>query len=320
MRRALITGITGQDGSYLAELLLSKGYQVWGTLRRSSSLNTGRIDHIFKDLHLRYADLTDYCSVSRVIKEAQPDEIYNLAAQSQVRNSFDIPEYTADADAMGTLRMLEATRELVPDARFYQASSSEMFGRTPAPQNEETRMDPCSPYGTAKLFAYHTARNYSYGYDMFVSNGILFNHESPRRGETFVSRKITRAVSRIHHGLQQRLVLGNLDAKRDWGYAPDYVDAMWWMLQLTFPTDLVIATGEMHTVHEFVEKAFDFVHLKWYDYVDIDKKYFRPNEVNELQGDASKAKRVLGWEPKVKFDQLVEIMMKADLEAALRER
>ena len=320
MKTALITGITGQTGSHLAEFLLSRDYRVHGIIRRSSSINTRRIDHIFDRLELHYGDMTDFASLNSIIWDVGAQEIYNLAGQSHVRTSFEVPLYTAQAVAIGTLNLLEAVKHDYDGERIYQASSSEMFGSSPAPQNEQTEFRPESPYGVSKLFGYWNARNYREAYDMHITNGILFNHEGPRRGETFVSRKITRAVARIHHGLQQRLVLGNLDAKRDWGYAPEYAEAMYLMLQQDHPDDFVIATGEMHTVQEFVEKAFDFVHLKWYDYVDIDKKYFRPNEVNELQGDASRAKRILGWEPKVKFDKLVEIMMKADLEAALHER
>jgi GDPmannose 4,6-dehydratase len=317
----LITGITGQDGSYLAELLLSKGYEVHGIIRRSSSFNTDRIDHIYQDPHeagvrlrLIYGDLDDASSLNKVIRTVRPDEIFNLGAQSHVRASFDIPEYTADVDALGTLRLLEAIRESDLNPRFYQASSSELFGLAPeCPQNERTPFHPRSPYAISKLFAYWTVVHYREAYGLFACNGILFNHESPRRGETFVSRKITRAAARIKHGLQQKLYLGNLDAKRDWGYAPEYVEAMWRMLQQEQPEDYVIATGESHSVREFLDEAFGYVGLDWRPYVEIDPKYFRPTEVEVLEGDAGKAKQKLGWEPKVRFKQLVRLMVDADL-------
>jgi GDPmannose 4,6-dehydratase len=317
----LITGITGQDGSYLAELLLSKGYEVHGIIRRSSSFNTDRIDHIYQDPHeagvrlrLIYGDLDDASSLNKIIRTVRPDEIFNLGAQSHVRASFDIPEYTADVDALGTLRLLEAIRESDLNPRFYQASSSELFGLAPeCPQNERTPFHPRSPYAISKLFAYWTVVHYREAYGLFACNGILFNHESPRRGETFVSRKITRAAARIKHGLQQKLYLGNLDAKRDWGYAPEYVEAMWRMLQQEQPEDYVIATGESHSVREFLDEAFGYVGLDWRPYVEIDPKYFRPTEVEVLEGDAGKAKQKLGWEPKVRFKQLVRLMVDADL-------
>ena len=320
MRKALITGITGQDGSYLAELLLSKGYEVHGIIRRSSSFNTGRIDHLYRDPHEEgvrlfnhYADLSDPVALARLLYELQPDEIYHLGAQSHVRVSFDMPVYTFDITAMGTVRILEAMRETGVSARFYQASSSEMFGSAPPPQSETTPFHPRSPYGVAKVAAYWAAVNYREAYGMYVANGILFNHESPRRGETFVTRKITRAVARIKAGLQDKLYLGNLDAKRDWGYAPDYVEAMWRILQAPEPGDFVIATGEQHSVREFCELAFSHVGLDWRDYVEIDPRYFRPAEVDSLLGDASKARRELGWEPKVGCEELVRIMVDADV-------
>jgi GDPmannose 4,6-dehydratase len=320
MKKALITGITGQDGSYLAELLLSKGYEVHGIIRRSSSFNTGRIDHLYRDPHEEgvrlfnhYADLSDPVALARLLYELQPDEIYHLGAQSHVRVSFDMPVYTFDITAMGTVRILEAMRETGLNARFYQASSSEMFGSAPPPQSEVTPFHPRSPYGVAKVAAYWTAVNYREAYGMFVANGILFNHESPRRGETFVTRKITRAVARIKAGLQDKLYLGNLDAKRDWGYAPDYVEAMWHILQAAEPDDYVIATGEQHSVREFCELAFAHVGLDWQEYVEIDPRYFRPAEVDSLLGDASKARQELGWEPKVGFEELVRIMVDADV-------
>ncbi len=312
--RALITGVTGQDGSYLAELLLSKGYDVYGTIRRSSSFNTGRIDHISDQMHFCYNDLTDGSALNRFVGEVQPDEVYNLGAQSHVRVSFDIPEYTANVDAIGTLRLLEALKAQCPKARFYQASSSELFGKVQEiPQTERTPFYPRSPYGIAKQFAYWTTVNYR-EMGLFASNGILFNHESPRRGGTFVSKKITTAAARIKRGQQKELLLGNLDAMRDWGYAKEYVEAMWLMLQQETPEDFVIATGETHTVQEFVEEAFSYLGLEWRDYVHIDPKYYRPTEVDILQGDASKAKRVLGWEPRVKFHELVRLMIDAEYE------
>lgn len=320
MKKALITGITGQDGSYLCELLLKKGYEVHGIIRRSSSFNTGRIDGVFDQIHGHYGDLTDAGSLYSIFHEVQPDEIYNLGAQSHVRTSFDIPEYTADTDALGTLRLLEAARIWTPEARFYQASSSEMFGSASAPQNENTPFHPRSPYGISKVFGYWAAVNYRESYWMNISNGTLFNHESPRRGETFVTKKITRAAARIFLGLQGVLYLGNLDAKRDWGYAPEYVEGMWRMLQQDKSDDYILATGETHTVREFADEAFRYVGLNYKDYVEIDSKYFRPTEVDFLQGDAAKAKRILGWEPKVKFKELVEIMMKAELEELKYDR
>ena len=326
MKRALITGITGQDGSYLTELLLSKGYEVHGVIRRSSSFNTGRLDDIYQDPHesgvrlrLHFGDLTDGSSLNKILRMVQPDEIYHLGAQSHVRVSFDIPEYTGEVTALGTTRLLEAIRETGLRPRFYQASSSELYGATPAPQREDTPMRPRSPYAIAKLYGYHMAINYREAYGFFVSNGILFNHESPRRGETFVTRKITRAAARIKLGLQDKLFLGNLDAKRDWGFAGDYVEAMWRILQHDTPTDFVIATGEMHTVREFLELAFAELGLAPARHVEIDPRYFRPTEVDELCGDASRARTLLGWEPKVGFPQLVKMMVAGDLEAAERE-
>jgi GDPmannose 4,6-dehydratase len=319
-KTALITGITGQDGSYLAELLLNKGYVVHGIKRRSSSFNTSRIDGVLPDWHerearlfLHFADLSDSTSLIRLLYRLQPDEIYHLGAQSHVLVSFEIPEYTGDITALGTVRLLEAIRESGIKTKFYQASSSEMFGKVvETPQRETTPFRPCSPYGCSKVYSYWTTVNYREGYGLFACNGILFNHESPRRGETFVSRKITRAVAKIRAGLQDRLYLGNLDAKRDWGYAPEYVEAMWSMMQLDEPGDFVVATGETHTVREFAQIAFDCVGLDWQKYVEIDQKYFRPNEVDILQGDASKAERMFGWRPKVKFDGLVKLMVEAD--------
>jgi GDPmannose 4,6-dehydratase len=319
MKKALVTGITGQDGSYLAELLLEKNYEVWGSLRRSSSFNTGRIDHIFNRLHLRYADLTDAVSIDNLFIESKPDEIYNLASQSHVSVSFSIPEYTADTTAIGVLHMLTAMRVWAPEAKFYQASSSEMFGSALPPQNELTVFHPRSPYGVAKVYAHNMAVNFRESYGMHVSNGILFNHESPRRGDTFVTKKIVNGVVNIFNELQNTLKLGNLDAKRDWGYAPEYVEGMYRMLQQDKPDDYVLATGETHTIREFCQEAFGYLGLKYEDYVEIDPKYYRPAEVDVLQGDASKAKRVLGWEPKVKFKDLVKIMMKAELEDAKKK-
>jgi len=323
MKKALITGITGQDGSYLAELLLEKGYEVHGAIRRSSSFNTGRIDHLYQDPHeegvrffLHFVDLNDPLSLVRLIMSAKPDEIYNLGAQSHVRVSFDMPEYTTETVALGTLRLLEALRITEAPVRFYQAGSSEMFGSTPPPQSETTVFHPQSPYAAAKLFAHHLAQQYREGYDLFIANGILFNHESPRRGETFVTKKITEAVANIVTGKQDYLYLGNLSAKRDWGYAPDYVEAMWLMLQQDEPDDYVIATGEMHSVEEFAATAFELVGLHWQDYVRIDPRYYRPNEVAELCGDASKARTKLGWQPRVSFRELVQIMLNDDLRAA----
>ncbi len=319
---ALLTGLTGQDGSYLADLLLAKGYEVHGIIRRSSSFNTGRIEHLYRDphepdvhLHMHHGDLSDPVALTRMIYELQPDEIYHLGAQSHVRVSFEIPEYTFDITGGGTLRLLEAIRESAVNTRFYQASSSEMFGATPPPQNEETPFHPRSPYGVAKVAAYWATVNYREAYGLFAVNGILFNHESPRRGETFVTRKITRAVARIKAGIEDKLYLGNLDAERDWGYAPDFVEAMWMMLQADEPEDYVIATGEKHSVREALEVAFAHAGLSLEDHVEIDPKYFRPSEVDSLLGDASKAREKLGWEPKVRFKELIELMVDADISA-----
>lgn len=320
MRRALITGVTGQDGSYLAELLLAKGYEVHGIKRRSSTFNTERVDQIYQDPHdqpnffLHFADLSDASSLWKLLYDIQPDEVYNLAAQSHVRVSFDIPEYTADITATGALRLLESMRGTGVKARFYQASSSEMFGATRPPQDEYAVFHPRSPYACAKLFAHSITVNYREGYGMHASSGILFNHESPRRGETFVTRKIARAVAHIARGLQEKLFLGNLDAKRDWGYAPEYVEAMWLMTQQDEPGDFVIGTGETHSVREFVEESFAQANLDWRDYVAIDPRYFRPSEVDALQADASKARRLLGWEPRTSFRELVKIMVAAETE------
>jgi len=320
-KKALITGITGQDGSYLAEFLLSKGYEVHGLIRRSSTFNTGRIDHIYVDPHeagtklfLHYGDLNDGGQLSNIIYNIQPDEIYHLGAQSHVRVSFDMPEYTGDITALGTTRLLEAIRRSGIKTRFYQASSSEMFGDAPAPQGEETPFRPRSPYAVAKVYAYWMVRNYREGYGMFAANGILFNHESPRRGETFVTRKITRAIARIKAGLQSKLFLGNLEAKRDWGYAPDYVEAMWLMLQQDEPDDFVIGTGESHSVKEFLGEAFSYAGLDWKEHVEIDPRYFRPTEVEFLLSDPSKARGRLGWKPRINFKDLVKIMVDYDME------
>ena len=325
-KRALITGISGQDGSYLAELLLEKGYEVHGIVRRSSSFNTDRIDHLYHDPHeqgvrlfTHYGDLADATALVKLLYELQPDEVYNLGAQSHVRVSFDIPEYTFDVTGAGTVRLLEAIREAGVSPRFYQASSSEMFGAAPPPQNEETPFHPRSPYGVAKVAAYWATVNYREAYEMFAVNGILFNHESPRRGETFVTRKITRAVARIAAGMQDKLYLGNLEAQRDWGYAPDYVEAMWMMLQADEPDDFVIATGETHTVREAAETAFARQGLDPGEHLEIDPKYYRPSEVDVLLGDASKAKEKLGWQPKVRFQDLIELMVDADV-AALQDQ
>jgi len=327
MKKALITGITGQDGSYLAELLLKKGYQLWGIMRRSSSFHTGRIDHLYKDPHehprlrLVYGDLTDGSNLSTIINEIQPDEVYNLGAQSHVRVSFDMPIYTADTDALGTLRLLEAIRSTDKPAKFYQASSSEMYGKViETPQTEKTPFYPRSPYGCAKAYSFWQTVNYREAYGLFACNGILFNHESPRRGETFVTRKITRAATRIKLGLQDKLYLGNLEAKRDWGFAGDYVEANWLMLQQDKPDDYVVATGESHSVREFVDEVFSYLDLDWQKYVEIDRRYFRPSEVDYLQGDASKAKKVLKWEPKVTFKELARIMTDADMKIAENEK
>ncbi len=321
-KKALITGITGQDGSYLTELLLAKGYEVHGIIRRSSTFNTGRIEHIYIDPHepkvnlfLHYGDLNDGGQLSNLVYNIHPDEIYNLGAQTHVRVSFDMPEFTGDITGIGTTRLLEAVRRSGIKTKFYQAGSSEMFGDAPSPQNEDTPFRPRSPYAAAKVYAHWMVKNYREGYGMFASNGILFNHESPRRGETFVTRKITRAVARIKYGLQDKLYLGNLEAKRDWGYAPDYVDAMWLMLQQETPDDFVIATGESHSVKEFLQEAFSYAGLDWQPYVAIDSRYFRPTEVEFLQGDAAKAKKILGWQPKVGFKELVRKMVDADIMA-----
>jgi len=320
MTKALITGITGQDGSYLAEFLLEKGYEVHGIIRRASTFNTGRIDHLYKDPHingvrlfLHYGDIADSTNLIKLLYRIQPDEVYHLAAQSHVRVSFDIPEYTGNVTALSTVRILEAIRETGMKSKFYQASSSEMFGKViETPQRETTPFYPRSPYGAAKLYAHWMTVNYREAYGLFASSGILFNHESPRRGETFVTRKITRAVAGIKAGSQNKLYLGNLDAKRDWGYAKEYVEAMWLMLQQDVPDDYVIATGETHSVREFLEEAFSYVDLDWHDYVELDSKYLRPAEVDELVGDAGKAKRILNWEPEVTFKELVRLMVDAD--------
>jgi GDPmannose 4,6-dehydratase len=329
MKKALITGITGQDGSYLAELLLSKGYEVHGIIRRASTFNTSRIDHLYNDPHvlgtrlfLHYGDLADSSQMTKLLYALRPDEIYNLGAQSHVRVSFDVPEYTGDVTGLSTVRMLEAIREagLTQDVRFYQASSSEMFGKVhEVPQSETTPFHPRSPYGCAKVFAYWMTVNYREAYGLHASNGILFNHESPRRGETFVMRKITRAATRIKMGLQNELYLGNLDAKRDWGYAKEYVEVMWLMLQQEKPDDYVCATGETYTVRQFCEECFGLLDLDWKQYVKHDDRYERPSEVDLLIGDTAKLKKQIGWEPKVKFKELVRIMTEADLEIARRE-
>ena len=321
-KRALITGITGQDGSYLTEYLLGLGYEVYGIIRRASTFNTERIDHLYQDphvqgkrLHLVYGDLNDASSLNKILRDVQPDEIYNLGAQSHVRVSFDIPEYTAEVGALGTLRLLEAIRETgLHQTRFYQASSSELYGKVQeTPQRETTPFYPRSPYATAKLYAYWVTVNYRESYGLYACNGILFNHESPRRGETFVTRKITRAAAAISLGLQSRLYLGNLEARRDWGFAGDYVEAMWRMLQQPEPEDFVIATGESHTVREFLDEAFGYLGLDWQAYVEIDPRYFRPAEVDLLIGDASKAREKLGWQPRVSFRELVRMMVEADV-------
>jgi len=327
-KRALITGITGQDGSYLAELLLAKDYEVHGLLRRSSVFGTQRIDHLYRDPHdpgarlfLHYGDLTDGSGLRRVLTEVAPDEVYNLAAQSHVRISFDQPVYTVDTDALGTLRLLEAIRDTGTQTRFYQASSSEMFGKVvETPQRETTPFHPRSPYACAKVFSFWQTINYREAYGLFGCNGILFNHESPRRGETFVTRKITRAATRIKHGLQDKLFLGNLDAKRDWGFAGDYVELMWLMLQADEPDDYVAATGETHSVREFVEEVFGLLDLDWKEHVEIDPRYFRPTEVDMLLGDATKAREKLGWAPKVTFMELARLMTEHDLRIAEEER
>jgi GDPmannose 4,6-dehydratase len=319
-RKAFITGITGQDGSYLAEILLEKDYEVYGMIRRSSSFNTARIDHIFGEIELVFGDLTDGSVLNQLVRTIRPDEVYNLGAQSHVRVSFDVPEYTADVDAMGTLRLLDAIREEGVHCRFYQASSSEMFGKVrEVPQTEETPFHPRSPYGVGKVFSYWIARNYREAYDMYAVNGILFNHESPRRGPTFVTRKVTRAVGAILRGEQDELYLGNLDAKRDWGYAKDYMEGAWRMLQADEPDDFVLATGETHSVRELLDEAFGYAELDWEDYVKLDERYLRPAEVDLLVGDYSKAKAKLGWEPTVRFQELVRMMVDADRERAKLE-
>jgi len=327
MKKALITGITGQDGSYLAELLLGKGYHVWGVVRRSSSFHTGRIDHLYKDPHeqpelkLIYGDLTDGSNLSRIMQDVEPDEVYNLGAQSHVRVSFDNPIYTADTDGLGTLRLLEAIRAMKNPAKFYQASSSEMYGKVvETPQTEKTPFYPRSPYGCAKVYSFWQTVNYREAYGLFACNGILFNHESPRRGETFVTRKITRAATRIKLGLQDKVYLGNLDAKRDWGYAGDYVEAMWLMLQQETPEDYVVATGQNHSVSEFLDEVFGHLDLDWHGCVKIDPRYYRPAEVDLLLGDPSKAKKVLKWEPKVTFKELAAMMVETDMRIAKREK
>jgi GDPmannose 4,6-dehydratase len=323
MKKALITGITGQDGSYLAELLLEKGYEVHGIIRRSSSFNTGRIDHIYRDPHykdarlfLHYGDLSDASGLNQTMRKVKPDEVYHLGAQSHVRVSFDIPEYTADVTGVGTVRLLDAIRDTGISAKFYQASSSEMYGKVmEVPQKETTPFYPRSPYGAAKVYGFWITVNYREAYGMHASNGILFNHESPRRGETFVTRKITRALARILSGKQNELYLGNLDAKRDWGYAKDYVEAMWMMLQQPEGDDYVVATGETHSIREFLDIAFGSVGRDWNEYVKIDPRYYRPTEVDLLIGDPSKAQKKLGWKPRVSFKQLVHLMVREDLRA-----
>lgn len=320
MRKALVTGITGQDGSYLAEFLLRKGYEVHGLIRRASTFNTERIDHLYIDPHdpkarifLHYGDLSDSGQLTNLIYNIQPEEIYHLGAQSHVKVSFDMPEFTGDVTGLGATRLLEGIRRSGIKTKFYQASSSEMFGDSPPPQSETTPFRPRSPYGAAKVYAFWMVTNYREAYDIFASNGILFNHESPRRGETFVTRKITRSLARIKLGLERKLYLGNLNAKRDWGFAGDYAEAMWLMLQQDEPDDYVIATGESHSVKEFLEEAFNYKGLDWREYVEIDSRYFRPTEVDSLLGDASKAKRKLLWEPKIKFKELVKLMVDADI-------
>ena len=327
MKKAFITGITGQDGSYLAEFLIGKGYEVWGLLRRSSSFITQRIDHLYQDPHeqpklrLVYGDLTDGSNLASIIAEIRPDEVYNLGAQSHVRVSFDNPIYTVNADALGTLRLLEALRSTHSDVRFYQASSSEMYGKVvETPQTEETPFYPRSPYACAKVYSFWQTVNYREAYGMFACNGILFNHESPRRGETFVTRKITRAATRIKLGLQDKLYLGNLDAKRDWGFAGDYVEAMWLMLQQDKADDYVVATGETHSVREFLDEVFGYLDLDWGQHVEIDPRYFRPSEVDLLLGDAAKARRALGWQPRVGFRDLARMMVDADLKVAQKAK
>lgn len=327
MKKALITGITGQDGSYLTELLLDKGYEVYGIIRRSSTFGTDRIDHLYQDPHkqpklkLIYGDLTDGGNLSSILHDIKPDEVYNLGAQSHVRVSFDQPIYTVNTDALGTLRLLEALRIMKNPPRFYQASSSEMYGKVvETPQTEKTPFYPRSPYACAKVYSYWQTVNYREAYNLFACNGILFNHESPRRGETFVTRKITRAATRIKLGLQDKLYLGNLDAKRDWGFAGDYVEAMWLMLQQDTPDDYVVALGETHSVREFLNEVFGYLELDWQQYVEIDPRYFRPTEVDLLLGDPSKAKKVLGWQPKVTFKDLARMMVDTDMKLAQNEK
>ncbi|HEY4884462.1 MAG TPA: GDP-mannose 4,6-dehydratase [Myxococcales bacterium] len=327
MKKALITGITGQDGSYLAELLLGKQYEVHGIIRRSSSFNTDRIDHLYQDPHapgtrlkLHFGDLNDASSLNKLLRTIEPDEIYNLGAQSHVRVSFDVPEYTTEVSALGTLRLLEAMRESgLSKTRFYQASSSEMFGSSPPPQNENTPFHPRSPYACAKAFAYWAAVNYREAYGFHATNGILFNHESPRRGETFLTRKVTRAAGRIKVGLQKELFLGNLDAWRDWGYAKDFVEAMWLALQQDVPDDFVVATGESHSIREFCQEAFGRLDLDYREFVKLDPRYLRPAEVDHLRGDFSKARKALGWSPRTSFKELIKLMVDSDLELARRE-
>ena len=327
MKKAFITGITGQDGSYLAELLLAREYEVHGLIRRASTFNTDRIDHLYKDFHdpaakvfLYYGDLSISGHITDLLYDIKPDEIYHLGAQSHVRVSFDMPEYTGDVTGLGTIRLLEAIRKTGIKTRFYQASSSEMFGAAPPPQSEATPFQPQSPYAAAKVYAFFIVKNYREAYKVFAANGILFNHESPRRGETFVTRKITRAATRIKLGLQDKLYLGNLEAKRDWGFAGDYVEAMWRMLQQETPDDYVIATGETYSVREFAEKVFEMLDLDYKKYVDIDKKYFRPSEVDVLLGDATKARKALDWIPKIGFTELIKMMVESDMEIAWKEK
>jgi GDPmannose 4,6-dehydratase len=327
MKKAFITGITGQDGSYLAEFLLGKGYEIHGLIRRSSTFNTDRIDHLYRDFHdpnaklfLHYGDLSVSGQIMDMLSSINPDEIYHLGAQSHVRVSFDMPEYTGDVTGLGTLRILESIRKTGIKTKFYQASSSEMFGAAPPPQSEKTAFQPRSPYAAAKVYAYYIVQNYRDAYGIFATNGILFNHESPRRGETFVTRKITRAAAQIKLGLRDRLYLGNLEAKRDWGFSGDYVEAMWLMLQQEKSDDYVVATGETHSVREFVEKVFQKLDLDYHQYVSVDPRYFRPTEVDVLLGDASKARKALNWQPKVSFEQLVDMMVEADLELAKKEK
>jgi GDPmannose 4,6-dehydratase len=327
MKKAFLTGITGQDGSYLAEFLLNKGYEVHGLIRRSSTFNTDRIDHLYRDFHdpnaklfLHYGDLSVSGQIMDLLHSIAPAEIYHLGAQSHVRVSFDMPEYTADITGLGTLRILEAIRKTGIKTKFYQASSSEMFGAAPPPQSEKTIFQPRSPYAAAKVYAYYIAQNYRDAYGIFATNGILFNHESPRRGETFVTRKITRAATQIKLGLKEKLYLGNLEAKRDWGFAGDYVEAMWLMLQQDKPDDFVIATGATYSVREFVEKVFARLDLDYNKHVVVDKRYFRPTEVDVLLGDSTKAKKILGWQPKVSFEKLIDMMIAADMELAQKEK